>query len=59
MKKFKAQTHKAILSENLKEFFKNSNSIAATKRASEKKIMGNQMFKATGGKGIVFSNKCL
>lgn len=56
--KIKTKAQKETLG-HLKEFFSNLNSINTMRRESQKKVMANQMFKVTGGKGIVFSNKCL
>ncbi|OOQ60330.1 hypothetical protein [Mucilaginibacter pedocola] len=58
MKDTKTVAQQEELSKNLNEFYLNSSLIATKKKASEKRIMENQMLKATGGKSIVFSNRC-
>lgn len=58
MKNILNETEKQVENKNLREFFKNLSLVEAIKRESQKKIMETQLFKATGGKTIVFSNKC-
>ena len=58
MKNNKTNSQNAVSNRQLRDFFTNSKSIEVKKEQSERRIMENEMKRATGGKNIVFSNNC-
>ena len=58
MKNSNAHNQNSVSNRELKDFFTNSRSVEEKKEQSERKIMHTEMQRATGGKSIVFSNKC-
>ena len=57
MKKVKLESKSTPSGKNIKDFYRNRSLLDLTKRESEIRIMQNQLFKVTGGKNIIFSNK--